>query len=62
VGVEGYFLTRIPWYQRVIFIIGGLCLFTPEVVTDIIGIGIVIIPTILQLKQWRLSRVLGQEA
>ena len=61
-GVEGYFLANVPWYQRIMFITGGLCLFTPEWITDLVGIGIVIIPTILQLKQWRLGRSLLQEA
>ena len=52
-GVEGYFLTNTPWYQRIPFLIGGLLLFTPEWITDLIGLGIVIVPTLIQLKQWR---------
>ncbi len=37
-GMEGYFKTKMAWYERIIIIIGGLCLVTPDNLTDIIGI------------------------
>ncbi len=53
IGVEGYFLDKVPWHQRILFAIGGLLLFTPDWTTDVIGIVLVIVPIILQLKQYK---------
>jgi len=57
IGLEGFLSTRIKWHQRVIFIIGGCFCFTPGLITDLIGIAIVVIPTILQINQWRMRRI-----
>ncbi len=37
-GMEGYFLTKAPWYERILLIAAGLCLITPETVSDIVGV------------------------
>lgn len=37
-SLEGYFLHNMPWYQRVICLVGGLLLIYPGVVTDTIGL------------------------
>ncbi len=38
VGIEGYLFSGTNWVQRVLFIIGGLAMFIPGLVTDIIGL------------------------
>jgi len=48
-SLEGYFMTKMPWYQRVMSLIGGLLLIYPGEVTDIIGVCIVAIVVVMQL-------------
>ena len=48
-ALEGYFLKRMSWYERIISAIGGLLLIYPGVVTDVIGIVLVALVLILQL-------------
>ena len=47
-SLEGYFLRHMPWYQRVLSLVGGLLLIYPGVVTDAIGVGLVVIVLIMQ--------------
>ncbi len=47
-ALEGYFLHRMSWYERIISAIGGLCLIFPGLVTDIVGIALVGFVFILQ--------------
>ncbi|MCM3764725.1 TRAP transporter permease [Neobacillus niacini] len=37
-GVIGFWMRKMPWYERVIAILTGLCLIYPEGITDIIGL------------------------
>ncbi len=37
-GMEGYFRTKMAWYERIIILAAGLCLITPDTMTDIIGL------------------------
>ncbi|MBE7041795.1 MAG: TRAP transporter permease [Ruminococcaceae bacterium] len=48
-SLEGYFLRRMTWYQRVICLIGGLLLIYPGLITDTIGIALVAVSVVLQL-------------
>lgn len=48
-SLEGYFFKRMPWYQRIFSLAGGLCLIYPGLVTDSIGLGLVAIVVVLQL-------------
>lgn len=41
-GMEGYFRTRMAWYERIAIVAAGLCLITPDSLTDIIGIVLVV--------------------
>ena len=50
-SLQGYFLANMPWYQRILSLAGGLLLIYPGIVTDSIGIGLVVLVTILQLIQ-----------
>ena len=40
-GLQGYILKHIPWWERIITIVGGLLLIYPGIVTDLIGLVLV---------------------
>lgn len=48
-SLEGYFLHRMPWYQRILSAIGGLLLIYPGLVTDIIGFALVAFVLLAQI-------------
>ena len=48
-SLEGYLITNMPWYQRVISAVGGLLLIYPGIATDLIGFSIVAFVVILQI-------------
>ncbi|HZG72420.1 MAG TPA: TRAP transporter permease [Chondromyces sp.] len=48
-GVIGYWIRGLNWMERVIGIIGGLCLIYPEGMTDLIGLGLFVLLVALQL-------------
>lgn len=57
-SLEGYLLHDMPWYQRIMAIVGGLLLIYPGVVTDSVGLGLVAIVVVMQLltrKQTKLA-------
>lgn len=47
-GMEGYFRTKMAWYERIVSLGAGLCLITPDTLTDIIGIALLILCIIYQ--------------
>ena len=48
-SLEGYLICNMPWYQRVISLVGGLLLIYPGWATDIVGVSLVAVVVILQL-------------
>lgn len=48
-GVEGYLITNMAWYERILAIVGGLGLVTPGVTTDMAGAVLLVIAVILQI-------------
>ncbi len=48
-GMEGYFRTKMSWYERIFILGAGLCLITPDTTTDIIGIALLAICIIFQV-------------
>ena len=48
-ALEGYLLTNMKWYERIISAVGGLLLIYPGLVTDGIGFGLIAIVAIIQL-------------
>lgn len=48
-ALEGYFLSTMKWYERIISAIGGLLLIYPGLLTDTIGIALVAIVVVLQI-------------
>jgi TRAP transporter 4TM/12TM fusion protein len=53
VGMEGYLFSRTNWLQRVLFLIGGIAMAIPGLVTDFAGVGML---TLAILWQWQDSR------
>ena len=48
-ALEGYLLTNMPWYQRIMSAAGGLMLIIPGLATDIGGFGLIAIVAVLQI-------------
>ena len=48
-ALQGYFLTHMKWYERIVCAAGGLLLIYPGIVTDAIGVGLVGIVLAIQL-------------
>jgi len=49
--LEGWLLHRMPWYERIAALIGGLLLIYPGWVTDVIGLAIVAIVVVMQIVE-----------
>jgi TRAP-type uncharacterized transport system fused permease subunit len=47
-ALEGYLFHHMPWYLRVLSAVGGLMLIYPGTVTDIVGITLVGLMTLIQ--------------
>ena len=48
-SLEGYFLKRMRWYERIISLVGGLLLIYPGWVTDCIGLALVTTVLLMQV-------------
>jgi TRAP transporter 4TM/12TM fusion protein len=48
-SLEGWLLDHMPWYQRILSLLGGLLLIYPGIVTDAIGLGLVAVIVVIQL-------------
>jgi len=53
VGIEGFFLVRASWYERIAAIAGGILLVIPGLVTDGIGAALLIAVVIVQAGKKR---------
>ncbi len=52
-ALEGYFLRHMTWYQRLMSLAGGLLLIYPGLLTDALGLGLVIVMVIMQMVERR---------
>ncbi len=48
-ALEGFFLHRMAWYERIISVVGGLLLIYPGILTDVIGLVLVGTVALVQL-------------
>ena len=48
-ALEGYFLHRMPWHQRLLSLAGGLMLIYPGIVTDVVGLSLVAVVATAQV-------------
>lgn len=55
-GLEGYLFTRLNPLQRIIIGLGGLSLFIPETITDIIGLSAFAVMGVLNFLEGRRAR------
>ena len=55
-SLEGYFLSNMAWYQRIIAAVGGLLLIYPGLVTDTVGLCMVVAVVVLQLHQRKMVK------
>lgn len=55
-AMEGYFLTRAGWVERGIFLLGGLLLIDPGLVTDMIGAGLIVSALLWQLRKVKMNK------
>lgn len=58
-GLIGQYITRCNIAERIILFLGGICLITPEMYTDFLGIGILVVMTIWQLKKKKSQKALA---
>lgn len=49
IALEGFFLEKVPVWQRAIFAVAAITLIIPEIITDIIGLVLFIIAVLLQV-------------
>ena len=55
-ALEGYIVTRAPWWQRILLAAGGLCLIDPSLMTDIVGVAAIVIVVVLQIVMRKRSK------
>jgi len=60
-GVANYFIIKNTVIERALMIAGGLMLVKPGIYTDIIGIIIIILVTVLQLKRKHSKMILNED-
>jgi len=59
-GTEGYMLSTMKWYERILALAGGLCLVTPGLLTD--SIGAVLLLTVIVLQLVKVKKTTGPSA
>nr|WP_072914165.1 TRAP transporter permease [Desulforamulus aeronauticus] len=47
-AIAGYLITPTKWFDRILFFIGGLMLIDPNLITDLVGIGLLVVGVTLQ--------------
>ncbi len=47
-GMEGYMFKNMSWFERILALAGGLCMVIPGIVTDAVGIALIILVVIIQ--------------
>ena len=55
-AVEGWYWTRMTWWERILGLVAGLLLIDPGTVTDIIGIVLLAFVTAIQYRKARSNR------
>ncbi len=58
-SLEGYLIKRMPWYQRILSLVGGLLLIYPGLVTDSIGVGLVVLVAVMQIISKKTAHNIG---
>ena len=57
--LEGYLMHHMPWYLRILSLLGGLMLIYPGAVTDLIGLGLVGTMVLIQYTTSKKSKAVA---
>ena len=55
-AVEGWYWTRMSWWERITILAGGLLLIVPGTTTDLIGLGLMALITVIQYYRTRTAK------
>jgi TRAP-type uncharacterized transport system fused permease subunit len=55
-AVEGWYWTRMSWWERITILAGGLLLIVPGTITDLIGLGLMALITLTQYYRARTTK------
>ena len=58
-SLEGYLMHHMPWYLRILSLLGGLMLIYPGAVTDLIGLGLVGTMVLIQYTTSKKSKAVA---
>ena len=58
-ALEGYLLTKMQWYQRLLSLVGGLMLIFPGTTTDVVGLTLTALVVVIQLFSRRRAAVIA---
>lgn len=47
-GMEGYMFKHMSWIERILALVGGLCMIIPGIATDAVGLALIVIVFIIQ--------------
>ena len=47
-GMEGYMFKNMSWFERILALAGGLCMIIPGIVTDTIGLALIVLVFAIQ--------------
>ena len=47
-GMEGYMYKKMSWLERILALVGGLCMVIPGIATDAVGLALIVIVFIIQ--------------
>ncbi|HOI94440.1 MAG TPA: TRAP transporter permease [Syntrophobacter fumaroxidans] len=61
-AVEGWYLTKMGWWERVLSALAGLLLIDPGLTTDVVGFSILASITFHQFRKYRATKVAGRPA
>lgn len=52
-GFQGWLLWKLKAYERVLFVAGGMLMFVPGTMTDIVGLAIALLMILVNIKKWK---------
>ena len=55
-AVEGWYWTRMSWWERITILAGGLLLIIPGTMTDLVGLGLMALITLIQYYRTRTAK------
>ena len=58
-ALEGYLLTKMQWYQRLLSLVGGLMLIFPGTTTDVAGLTLTALVVVIQLFSRRRAAIIA---